>query len=286
MQDKFIEKTFLYLLALSVLLHLAVYQLVKLIPPEKKKAEQTTMVDLTDLPLPPPPGTAGHPRQPASPLPSPRRELPSKVDRFAEPLQRAPRLPLPLSPKVPAPGPKAPAQPLLPGPAREDLVHPEPGGTAPIGRGEGIFKPRPGVGTSSSLFPTARRLAQLEESYRNKYSPEVQEGGANFLNTDDIQFGSFYRRLETAVYGVWHYPREAMERGIEGTTPVRITFNRKGDVIQVDILESSGSQILDNEVLRTLKTIGPVGSLPRGYGSETLKIIAFFHYINGSGRIH
>jgi protein TonB len=61
-------------------------------------------------------------------------------------------------------------------------------------------------------------------------------------------------------------------------TPVKITFNRKGEIEQVVILESSGSKILDDEVRRTLKAVGIIGPLPRAYDKETFNLIAFFHY--------
>ncbi|HLO27392.1 MAG TPA: energy transducer TonB, partial [Geobacteraceae bacterium] len=165
------------------------------------------------------------------------------------------------------------------------------GGAAPqpAGRGEMALreKRRPGdlfrqkergSPDVSRLYPTADKLARLEESYRKKYGPEVEEGETKFLNTDDITLGSFLRRFETAVYGVWRYPAEAVQMGIGGVTPVRITFNRKGEIENVVILESSGSKILDNEVLRTLKDVGTIGPLPKSYGKETFNLIAFFHY--------
>jgi protein TonB len=128
-------------------------------------------------------------------------------------------------------------------------------------------------------------MASLEEGYRKKYGSEVEEGDTSFLNTDDILFGSFLRRFETAVYGVWRYPSEAARLGIEGVTPVRITFNRNGEVEKVDILESSGSKILDDEVLRTLRMVGPVGGFPKAYQKDKFKLIAFFHYGLGRGAI-
>ena len=66
--------------------------------------------------------------------------------------------------------------------------------------------------------------------------------------------------------------------GIEGVTPVKIVFNRQGEITRVDLLESSGSKILDNEVIRTLRQVAPVGSFPRGYNKETFNLIAFFYY--------
>jgi periplasmic protein TonB len=293
MSDRYVEKNFLYLLVLSVLLHLAVYQLIQLIPEEKPKhAQETTIVDLTDLPK--------VPEQPAL-----HPELPEKkqqVKRYAEKRQRvakqvapkgeaehvSPRLTRPALP-LPAP-PQSALRPPTAGPVvrqgEPSKAPQEKTAAEPVTRGAGLFKPKAAEGGARpKLFPSASRMASLEESYRKKYGPEVEDGEAMFLNTDDIRFGSFLRRLETAVYGVWQYPQEALQRGIEGTTPVRITFNRKGEITAVEILESSGSRILDNEVLRTLKQIGPVGSFPKGYSREDFKLIAFFHYGIGGSRL-
>lgn len=118
----------------------------------------------------------------------------------------------------------------------------------------------------------------LEDSYRRKFEDEIAEGETRFLNSDDILFGSFLRRFETAVYGVWRYPQEAAMKGIEGITPVRISFNRRGEITSVRLLESSGAVVLDDEVLRTLKLIGPVGGFPKGYDKDEFHLIAFFQY--------
>jgi periplasmic protein TonB len=114
----------------------------------------------------------------------------------------------------------------------------------------------------------------------------VEVGDTRFLNTDDILFGSFLRRFESAVYGVWKYPAEASRAGIQGVTPVRITFNRKGEVESIELLSSSGSQILDDEVFRTLHALGPIGGFPKRYKKEQFHLIAYFQYgiYQGSSR--
>lgn len=281
MSDRYVEKNFLYLLLLSLLCHLAVYLVITIIPPEQDKMPpEATMVDLTDLPeLPPQPKPAEKPQ----PKPETKRfsETPQRVVRETAPKARdlvdrmlPQRSSAPPQPSRPAQATREPSYPAQQAPREQ---------AAP---GQGIFRPKTGPVDRTKLFPSATRMARLEESYREKYRSEVAEGDTRFLNTDDIQFGSFLRRLETAIYGVWHYPQAALVRGIEGTTPVRITFNRKGEIIRVDMLESSGSKILDDEVLRTLNALGPVGSFPKGYTGETFKLIAFFHYGSGSGRLH
>jgi protein TonB len=142
-----------------------------------------------------------------------------------------------------------------------------------------IIQPRKSVGKDlERFFPTAGRLASLEESYRRKYGPEVHEDDTKFLNTEDIQFGSFLRRFENAVYGVWRYPQDAAQLGIEGVVAVRITFNRKGEVARYDILEGSGSKILDEEVKRTLRMVGVIGGFPKAYEKDEFHLIAFFRY--------
>ncbi|HBG06799.1 MAG: TonB-dependent receptor [Geobacteraceae bacterium GWC2_58_44] len=295
MSDKYVEKTFLYLLVLSVLLHLAVYETISLIPPGKAKTEQgPTMVDLTDLPeladLPKPQPAAPKAQRQARKRDQ-REQLVSKEpaagqERVTE--RFAPQAPRPIRPGQ---APQIPAQPPQPaGPvsrtAETSRTPQGKGEPEPVTRGDGIFKPKTGEAIDrSKLFPSAGKLARLEDSYRRKYGSEVEKGETSFLNTDDIRFGSFLRRFEGAVYGVWHYPEAALMRGIEGTTPVRITFNRSGEIIQVELLESSGSGLLDDEVMRTLKQLGPIGSFPRGYSADTFKLIAFFQYGIGGGRL-
>ena len=290
MSEKYVEKTFLYLIAFSVLLHLAIFGLFLLIPPEKDKTPpEPTMVDLTELPEPKPPAPK------ASPPPQFKRfdETPRRVTRETAPKGTEETEQLRQQPARPS----APARAAAPSraearPETQHPINPEQKPNAPrvseppITRGEGLFRPKTAPSAAPPLFPSAGKLARLEESYRKKYERQVEEGDTKFLNTDDIQFGSFLRRFETAVYGVWHYPQAALLRGIEGVTPVKITFSRSGEITHVALLESSGSRILDDEVLRTLKVLGPIGSFPKGYTGEEFNVIAFFQYGIGGGRLH
>jgi protein TonB len=271
MSDKFIEKTFLYLVALSVLLHAALFAVIIYFPEEKRVPRQEPfMVDLQDTPT-------------VREKPAAEEKVVRNID---EQKRRVLRETAPLGEVekeqarvVPSPR----VAPAFPQPKREADSTPPPAERVetPLREkpaGDFFKRKEPRVPDLARLYPSADKLARLEEGYRQKYGPEVAEGEATFLNTNDIQFGSFLRRFESAVYGVWRYPADAARLGIEGVTPVRIVFNRKGEIEKIDILESSGSRILDDEVLRTLKLIGPVGGFPRGYDKENYNLIAFFHY--------
>lgn len=284
MSDRYIEKNFIYLVLVSLLLHMGAFVLYSLWPQEKPAFRQEPlMVDLQEQPqVSSPPGRErGEARRLAEKRQRVAKEMAPKGEREREKLASPPI--------VASPAPPQPQQPVQKG-GGQTISQPQ--ATAPGPRmkqrpGESILKPKGAeVPDLSKLFPSAEKLASLEESYRKKYETEVEAGETKFLNTDDIKFGSFLRRFETAVYGVWRYPADAARLGIEGVTPVRITFNRQGEIVSVELLNSSGSKILDEEVLRTLRQIGPVGTFPKGYDKNEFNLIAFFQYgiIRGSSR--
>jgi periplasmic protein TonB len=265
MPDRYVEKSFLYLVLFSLVAHIVAFAVLALIPDRKESPRpEPMMVDLRDLPEVP----ELQPVQKAAPRISEKvRRVPGEISPRGfdsrETVASAPARPIPAFPS-------APAAPL-----------PVPRGSIPaveIPGGDLFRKRSPEKTDIARLFPSAGRLAAMENTYRKKYEAEVEEGDASFLNTEDVLFGSFLRRFETAIYGVWRYPSDAARMGIEGVTPVKITFNRKGEVEKVQLLESSGSKILDDEVLRTLHAVGPMGALPRGYPKENFHLIAFFRY--------
>lgn len=280
MSDKYIEKAFLYFLVLSLVLHGVFFAVLYLLPEQKREVKQEAyMVELSDLPE----------LKQAPPSKKPVRRFSEQRRRVVR--ERAPRGVRERDRIASLPQREARPEPVKPlqeearqeKSTREDAV-PKTAPEAATKQGE--VKKKGGEGKQkgknlpelSKLFPSAGRMARLEESYRRKYDTEVEEGDTKFLNTDDIQFGSFLRRFETAVYGVWRYPDAAARAGIQGVTPVKITFNRKGEIENIQLLQSSGSQILDSEVFRALRAIGPLGGFPKAYPKEQFHLIAFFQY--------
>ncbi|MGA7827703.1 MAG: TonB family protein [Geobacteraceae bacterium] len=263
MSDKYIEKAFLYFVALSLLLHVVVLTGLYLMPEEKHEIKtKPYMVDLTDLPAI---------QQKTQKKTETKRldEVRRRVAREVAPKGNWHRDLLPLHPSpVPNRSPKAtPRVDTVPSPRQESDISPK------------IASPDlKNLPELAKLYPSAERMSMLEENYRKKYDTEVEEGETRFLNSDDIRFGSFLRRFETAVYSVWTYPAAASQAGIQGVTPVRITFNRNGEIVNIQLLQSSGSKILDDEVFRALHALGPIGSLPKNYTKEHFNLIAFFQY--------
>jgi periplasmic protein TonB len=286
--DQYVEKTFLYLLLISIVLHVAVFVTLYLWPKEQQQQIlEPTFIDLQDMPELKTPPT---PQQDQKARPSDQRR---RVVKETAPRQVTPGVPTPprtaptrqsarVKPSA-APGRPGPAGPLAKpseaGSSVNELLRRKPQQQVGTGGGGGT-KPQP------NLAPSASRMAKLEESYRRRFADDIDDGSTRIgLNTNDIQFGSFLKRFETAVYGVWRYPQEAALKGIEGVTPVKITFNRNGEIKKVQLLESSGSRVLDDEVFRTLRLLGPMGNFPKNYDKDEFHLIAFFQYGNARGRL-
>ncbi len=284
--DQFIEKNFLYLLLASVLLHAVVFSAFFFLPKEPQQfLSEPTFIDLQDMPeleTPPQQPTPEQARpsdqrrrvtKETAPRPLPPSQAPSakRSSSATARVQSAPGLPGAAADRTP--------QPSTVGSSISELLRRKPQPQAEGGGGSATGKLQP------NLMPSATKMARLEENYRRRFADDIDEGTTRFLNTDDIQFGSFLRRFETAVYGVWRYPQEAALQGIEGVTPVKITFNRNGEIVKVQLLEGSGSRILDDEVFRTLRLIGPMGNFPRSYSKDEFNLIAFFQYGSARSRL-
>lgn len=273
MSNNYIEKSFLYLLAVSLLIHIGVLVLLYYLPEEKRSPpKEPVFIDLQQVPEPAIQQQHEISRLSDQQIRVERERSPQGADLHDRKAPTSLRPPAkPQSRVLPREAPSTSKQSIpFPSDRREAQI--TPGSSV-----ASLLKPRQQQ-AQPQLFPGVGKMATLEENYRRKFETEIAEGETRFLNTDDIQFGSFLRRFENSVYGVWRYPMEAARNGIEGITPVRITFSRSGEIVQIKLLESSGSRILDEEVIRTLKAIGPIGAFPKGYDKEEFNLIAFFQY--------
>lgn len=69
------------------------------------------------------------------------------------------------------------------------------------------------------------------------------------------------------------YPRSAQIRGQEGTTRLRVAFAATGQISQVELVESSGSAILDREAQSMLTGLGRLPAPPSGLSSIVVPIV-------------
>ncbi len=301
MSDKHIEKSFLYLVLISVLLHVAVFGVFSLIPPDPQRLpKDTTEVELKDLPEPPP--VVPKPKPKPKPKPEPKtapKPMPIPPLRTAlVPLLREPILPplksVPTAKKEAAPKAESKidrivqskAAPNLPGktePPQEarslgktdSLFHtPETGGTE-ASRGEGIPKIQRGTKSDlAKLFPSGRSMAKMEENFRKKYQ-DVEQGDTRLMDTDDPDIGSFSRRfvhsLEERLNAIDPFTRKG-----RGETVLNITFKRDGTIENIKILYSSGNKSLEDLAIQASRSTSFIGPLPRRWTHDVLNLVCSF----------
>jgi protein TonB len=134
----------------------------------------------------------------------------------------------------------------------------------------------PDLQTLTQLSPST--LAKIESDWRRKYREDIAKGDTVWMDTQQDLLYSFMRRFRDNIYNVWNYPDAATRQGQQGTCLLRITVDRKGNVTDVTLLESSGHRLLDEEAMRAVRQGATYGPLPRAYPNEDLKIMAFFQY--------
>jgi protein TonB len=71
---------------------------------------------------------------------------------------------------------------------------------------------------------------------------------------EDAVLQAIIRKIEAAK----RYPRAARRMGIEGAAVVRFKLQPRGQVEAVELLESSGSEILDKASLETVRDAAPL----------------------------
>lgn len=127
---------------------------------------------------------------------------------------------------------------------------------------------------------TLGRIFKNEQARREriKERSDLETGDTVWLNLERGLLISFFRRFRNQIEGVWNYPREAIEKGMQGTLLLKITVNHDGELVDVDLLNSSGSDILDYEAIQAVYRAAPFGPLGKHYPYPDLKIMAHFRY--------
>lgn len=88
-----------------------------------------------------------------------------------------------------------------------------------------------------------------------------------------------WRRKVEAI-GNLNYPAEARRRGLEGDLRMLVEIDARGELLEVRILESSGSDVLDQSALRIVRLAAPYLPFPESLRAETdvLQIIRTWQF--------
>ncbi len=114
------------------------------------------------------------------------------------------------------------------------------------------------AGEKSSLHPKAadgrREQAGNEDPGQGAGSEGEQAAGSPSASVSSEQWAVIVSSIER----VKSYPRLARERGIQGVVRLRFRVRPQGEVDRVEIVKSSGSDILDVASVRTVYRAAPI----------------------------
>jgi protein TonB len=100
------------------------------------------------------------------------------------------------------------------------------------------------------------------------------------INLDDRQprFLDYLGRLKQRIQSEWSYPEDAQRVGMGGELVLVFTLNKAGTLTHIQLIESSGFPVLDNEALRAVKAAAPFDPFPPQLGDDPWNISAIFRY--------
>lgn len=135
----------------------------------------------------------------------------------------------------------------------------------------------PSLQQLTQLAPnTIGRIARAEQE-RIKQR-DVAQGDTVWLNLERGLLISFFRRFRNKIEGVWNYPQEAVYKEMQGNLILKITVDREGELLDVDLVASSGHELLDYEAIQAVYRAAPFGPLGKHYPHPDMKIMANFSY--------
>ena len=103
-------------------------------------------------------------------------------------------------------------------------------------------------------------------------------GGAVSLNTRDPIYVSYFTKIKQNIEQQWEYPEVALRYGLQGRLSLEFTIGGSGQLEQLRMTRSSGSQVLDEEALRAIKAAAPFPPIPSWIKPIPLSISASMEY--------
>lgn len=171
---------------------------------------------------------------------------------------------------LPKPEPDIPAAPLASDPEvavnPEPEIEPEPEPLPePLPEPDNQEAPREEQAAPTTTSPTAAPAQADHTSAPVQGTPSQSNAASQAPAWRD----RLLHRLETAK----RYPHQARRMRQEGVSYLRFTMDREGMVLAASIEESSGHQLLDNEVLALIRRAQPLPTPPPEVAGETLDLV-------------
>lgn len=109
-------------------------------------------------------------------------------------------------------------------------------------------------------------------------SPSGRASGPISLDTRDPIYVSYFTKIKQTIEQQWEYPEVALRYGLQGRLLLEFTIGGNGQLENLRMIRSSGSQVLDQEALRAIQAAAPFPPIPTWIKSVPLSISASMEY--------
>lgn len=97
---------------------------------------------------------------------------------------------------------------------------------------------------------------------------KIQHSQEDLVKIMDLYLKTIYKKIETHKY----YPDSAKSQEIQGEPVVSFTLNKSGRLLKVQVTQSSGYEVLDEAVKKTICLAEPFESIPDALQKVRLSI--------------
>nr|MDA3869671.1 TonB family protein [Gammaproteobacteria bacterium] len=132
------------------------------------------------------------------------------------------------------------------------------------------------------------QTARLIQEVSNVIEHEIERPKVKYMNSSTKEFvpARYMREWINRVerIGNLNYPDQARRNQLSGTLILDVTINAKGELLNIDLRQSSGHKVLDDAARRIVNLAAPFSPFPDKLKQEAdvLHITRSWEFINNS----
>ncbi len=130
-----------------------------------------------------------------------------------------------------------------------------------------------------------QEIAQLAAELRNRNAAYAKRPRKKYIsaNTREYAYAAYIRGWSDRVerVGNLNYPEEARRRQLHGELILTVGLDRDGNVIDLKVIQSSGSPLLDAAAQRIVRLSAPFPPIPRDKGVDQLYVTRTWQFLPG-----
>jgi len=123
-----------------------------------------------------------------------------------------------------------------------------------------------------------KRNKPFHQAEQNANSRNIKQEDTVDINTLDVKYTSYLKKIKKKIEDIWVYPKAAFEREEEGTAVIKFSISDSGVLLASGVVVSSGSNYLDLGALDVVRSAAPYDPFPQEFNLTQLNVVARFAY--------